>query len=125
MTTTLDLTSLNVRQVAGSPLSFVLELPPSLRLLGDREAPPRGCGCMRIPNPARGDDRVVWDARDFAQIADAKRTFDELVLRGLTPYRVGIDGAATSEVMDEFDPVCEEVIFVPLPLIRGGAPWQP
>lgn len=120
MSQILDLTSLKVNQMAGSPLSFELEIPGTLRVLADGERPAPGQGCMRIPSPARGDDRVVWDETDFAQIADAKRIFDNLLMKGLTPYRVGTDGRASAEVMDEFDPMAGEVIFAPLALVRGG-----
>ena len=35
-------------------------------------------------------------------------------------FRVGVDGQASAEVMDEFDPLAEEVIFMPIAAISGG-----
>jgi hypothetical protein len=116
MPTILDISSLRF----GTKLGFPLELPDSIRLLKDGEKVQPGQCVMRIPTPQHGDQRVVWDSSDYLQIADAKATFDKLVLQGLTPYRVGIDGAATSEVMDEFDPFSEEIIFVAHHLLVGG-----
>jgi hypothetical protein len=46
--------------------------------------------------------------------------FVNLIKKGLKPFRVGVDGKATSEVMDEFDPHAEEVIFLPQALVAGG-----
>jgi len=66
------------------------------------------------------DKRVVWDSRDMDQIEEAKAMFDECVAKGMVPYRVGTDGRATSEVMDEFDPEAEEVIFLPIAQVAGG-----
>ena len=48
------------------------------------------------------------------QIEDAKAMFDECVAKGLVPYRIGLDGKQTSEIMDEFDPDAEEVVFLPI-----------
>ena len=98
-----------------------IEIPESLSILDDpKDVPPAGCGIFRIMTPKDGDKRIVWDNRSFAQIKDAKDTFNKLVAEGLVPYRTGVDGKATSEVMDEFDPYAEEVIFLPVALVAGG-----
>lgn len=114
-TAVLDISSLKL-----SKAGFRLELPETIRLLGDGETIRPGMCVMRVPTPDHGDQRVVWDSSDFSQINDAKAVFDKLVLQGLTPYRVGTNGQATSEVMDEFDPLAEEIIFVPIGLLVGG-----
>lgn len=79
---------------------------------------------FRIMTAKDGDKRVVWDCRDLDQIADAKTMFDDCIEQGLVPYRVDFNGKVTSEVMDEFDPDAEEVIFLPvskkLGLVTGG-----
>lgn len=98
-----------------------LVVPESLRILDDpKERAPEGHGIFRIMTPKDGDKRVVWDSRSFEQIQEAKAMFDECVAQGLVPYRVGVDGKATSEVMDVFDPHAEEIIFLPVALVAGG-----
>lgn len=98
-----------------------ITVPDGLTILDDPAArPPAGCGVFRVMTPKDGDKRVVWDSRSFAQIQEAKTMFDELVAQGLVPYRVGVNGKATSEVMDEFDPYAEEVIFLPVAMVAGG-----
>lgn len=67
-----------------------------------------------------GDERVVWNCRVLAEIGAAKKMFTDLLSKGMLPYKVGTDGKRTSEVMDEFDPSAEEVIFLPVKAIAGG-----
>lgn len=98
-----------------------LKIPDSLGILDKpTDKAPQGFGCFRIMTPKDGDKRVVWDSRDFAQISEAKAMFDELVVQGLVPYRVGTNGRASSEVMVEFDPYAEEIIFLPVAMVAGG-----
>lgn len=111
---------LDISSLKGSKLGFKVDLPDSIRLLKDGEKLKPGQCVMRVPTPDHGDERVVWDSGDFQQIADAKTMFDQLVCQDLTPYRVGVNGKATSEVMDEFDPFAEEIIFVPIAMVVGG-----
>lgn len=77
-------------------------------------------GCFRIMSQADGDKRVVWCRRKIAQIKAAKQMFMDLLSKGMVPYKVGVDGAATADVMTEFDPTAEEVIFMPVKAIAGG-----
>lgn len=111
---------LDISSLKGSKLGFKMDIPESIRLLKDGETLSTGQCVMRIPTPDHGDERVVWDSGDFEQIRDAKEVFDKLVQQGLVPHRVGINGKATSEVMDEFDPHAEEIIFLPIHLVVGG-----
>jgi hypothetical protein len=104
----------------GGQAATQIVVPDSLRILEDHENPPEGFGVFRVMTPKDGDKRVVWDCRDMDQIEDAKAMFDQLIQEGLVPYKVGTDGRATSEVMDEFDPHAEEVIFLPVQLVVGG-----
>ncbi len=97
-----------------------IKVPDGLALLPDGEKPRKGFGVFRVMSPKDGDKRVVWDCRDLDQIEDAKEMFDDCVAQGLVPYRVGINGNATSDVMDEFDPYAEEVLFLPIQLVGGG-----
>jgi hypothetical protein len=104
-----------------SNLSAKIKIPDSLQILDNPdERPPAGFGAFRIMTPKDGDKRVVWDKRDFAQIIEAKSMFDDCVAQGLVPYRVGVNGQATAEVMAEFDPHAEEIIFLPIAMVAGG-----
>lgn len=104
-----------------SPLSKQIEIPASLQVLENpADRPATGHCVMRVLTPKDGDKRVVWDSNSFAQISDAKEMFDKLVLEGLVPYRAGVNGQATSEIMAEFDPHAEEIIFLPISLMTGG-----
>lgn len=109
-------------EISGLPgnQTMNLEVPTCLKVLPDGQAPLAGQGCFRFMTPKDGDKRIVWDSHDLDQIGEAKRMFDEAVAEGLVPYCVGMNGRASSEVMDEFDPFAEEVIFLPIGLVAGG-----
>jgi hypothetical protein len=77
-------------------------------------------GQFRIMTAKDGDKRVVWCRNVIAEIAAAKQMFLDLISKGMIPYKVGVDGRSTAEVMKEFDPVAEEVIFMPVQAIAGG-----
>lgn len=82
----------------------------------------KGIGCFRVlcGGDDGGDKRITWMSMVLEQIREAKKLFNELVREGLVPYRVGLDGKQTSEVMTEFDPSAEEVIFLPVRAVAGG-----
>jgi hypothetical protein len=104
-----------------SNLATTIEITENLKVLDDpKEKPPPGHGCFRVMTPKDGDKRIVWDRHDFASIQEAKRLFDECVAQGLVPYCVGTNGRASSEVMTEFDPLAEEVIFLAVEMVAGG-----
>jgi hypothetical protein len=115
----IDVALLKIGNKPGN-LSAKIKIPDSLQILDDNETPPEGFGAFRVMTPKDGDKRVVWDKRDFAQIIEAKSMFDECVVQGLVPYLVGLDGRATAEVMAEFDPHAEEIIFLPIAMVAGG-----
>jgi hypothetical protein len=75
---------------------------------------------FRILDPAKGDERLVWDSRNFIDIKAAREMFISLIKKGLKPFRVGLNGQASAEVMQEFDPLAEEVIFLPMAAVVGG-----
>lgn len=117
--TTLAVPKVRVGTVKGAAVE--IEIPDALTVLDDpKEAAPKGCGCFRIMTKDDGDKRVVWNSLSLAEIRAAKEMFDELIQEGLVPYKVGVDGEASSEVMDEFDPTAEEVIFMPVAMVAGG-----
>ena len=118
---TITARTIEIQKFSQNKKGFSLEIPESLGILdnpSDKPAP--GFGVIRVMTPTDGDKRVVWNSGVFAEITDAKEMFDKLVLEGLVPYRVGVDGKSTSEVMSEFDPHAEEIIFLPIALVTGG-----
>jgi len=120
MATAIAENEIEVALIKNSNLKDTITKPERLRFLKDGEKTSRWERCFRILTPKDGDKRVVWDSRDMDQIEDAKAMFDECVAKGLVPYRVGTDGRASAEVMDEFDPEAEEVIFMPINQVAGG-----
>lgn len=117
--TTLSVPKVRVGKIKG--VAVEIDIPDALTVLDDpKEAAPQGCGCFRIMTKEDGDKRVVWNSMNLGEIRAAKEMFDQLIQEGLVPYKVGVDGQASSEVMDEFDPVAEEVIFMPVAMVAGG-----
>lgn len=112
--------TLDIPAMAGTQLRDTVELPDGIHVLPDGQNLPLGHFCFRILDPLKGDERLTWDSRDFRQIKAAKDLFVGLIKKGLKPFRVGIGGKATSEVMKEFDPKAEEVIFLPQAMVAGG-----
>jgi hypothetical protein len=104
--------------VDGSRLMEQVPIPKQLRVF-DGVVPPPNHGIFQIMNPKDGDKRVVWDSNSLAEIQAAKQMFDDLK-KHLTPYRVGANGKASSKQMDEFDPLAEQVIFLPIKMVQGG-----
>lgn len=62
-----------------------------------------------------GDTKVRWDPTNQHEVANAKRTFDDLKAQGFTAHRVaGPKGERTTgEVMSEFDATAERLVMVP------------
>jgi hypothetical protein len=113
-------TVLDIPAIQGTKLRDEVELPEGIEVLPDGQEPAPGHFCFRILDPLKGDERLTWDSRDFRQIKAAKDLFVSLLKKGLKPFRVGLGGKATSEVMTEFDPTAEEVIFLPHAMVAGG-----
>lgn len=102
-------------------LTATIEIPDLLEVIDNpKEKLPPYCGCFRVMTPKDGDKRVKWNRRNYQEIVNAKAMFDNLVAEGLVPYRVGLNGRPTSEIMVEFDPYAEEIIFMPLSLASAG-----
>jgi len=112
--------SIEVPAVRGTSLRETVEVPDEIQILEDGQSPAEGHFCFRILDPLKGDERLTWDSRDFRQIKAAKDMFVNLIKKGLKPFKVGVGGKASSEVMSEFDPTAEEVIFLPQALVAGG-----
>lgn len=59
-----------------------------------------------------GDTKATWDSDNEAEVAAARRTFDELKAKGYSAFRVNKKGDQGEE-MKSFDPGAEAVIMVP------------
>jgi len=94
------------------------EVPDNLTILEEEDVP-ADCGIFRIMTE-EGDTRIVWNKFSIAEINDAQKAFQELIAKGMMPYKVGVDGKPSSEEMKEFDPTAEEVVFLPMPMLAGG-----
>lgn len=114
--------NVTVMSAGGRPtnLSAAVTLPETLSILPDGVQRKQNQHLFRILTQKDGDKRVVWDSTSFQEIRDAKSMFDDLVGKGLVPYRVGEQGENTNEPMVEFDPAAEEIIFLPIPALVGG-----
>ena len=113
-------TIISVPVLQGSILREDVEIPSEIQILEQDETVPEFHHCFSIIDPAKGDERLTWDNRCLQQIAAAKKTFVALIQKNLRPFKVGINGLATSDVMTVFDPLAEEVIFLPMAPVKGG-----
>ncbi len=66
---------------------------------------------------ASGDTKLVWDSDHEDEVANARRTFDDLRRKGFSAFAVGAKGEKTTQVR-EFDPEAEKLIMVPA--LAGG-----
>lgn len=96
-----------------------VEIPKELKIQEEPDAP-ANCGMFRILTAKDGDKRVVWNRLVMQEIQAAKKMFMNLIDKGLVPHRVKNDGTPSAEIMKEFDPRAEEVIFLPIQAVRGG-----
>ena len=64
-----------------------------------------------------GDTRIIWDSDNEAEVANARRTFEELTGKGFTAYRVD-DQGDKSAIIRTFDPEAEKLIL--RPAMAGG-----
>ncbi len=65
-----------------------------------------------------GDVKKLWDSTKPDEVADAKRSFDDLRKKGYLAFRVTGKEGEKGEQMREFDPDAERMIMVPQ--MRGG-----
>ncbi len=64
-----------------------------------------------------GDVRVMWNPDNAAEVAAAKKTFDDLRRKGHAAFAVKANGDKGSQIT-EFDPEAEKIILAPP--MRGG-----
>lgn len=67
---------------------------------------------MAVMTPADGDLKVIWDSDKPAEVAHARKTFDEFKRQGYLAYRVA-KGGDKGEVMRSFEADAERVILAP------------
>jgi hypothetical protein len=60
-----------------------------------------------------GDTKIIWNPDNEDEVANARRTFDELRRKGFTAYRVDDTTGKRNEVLREFDPDAEKLILRP------------
>lgn len=72
---------------------------------------------MHVMDPT-GDTKIIWDKDNPDEVANARRTFEDLVTnKRFTAYRVD-DTGDRSAVIREFDPTAEKLII--RPAMQGG-----
>ena len=120
MSTVSETKTITVKTLQGSNLQEEIEIPSDLHIVGDDGMMPATHNRVFRILSEKGDDRVTWDSRSLADIRAAKQMFVEFVKKGLKPFKVGLDGKATANVMRVFDPLAEEVIFLPMARVMGG-----
>jgi hypothetical protein len=65
-----------------------------------------------------GDTRIIWDSENEVEVANARRSFEELVGRqGYAAFAVKGDGEKGRQIR-QFDPNTEKLILAPA--IAGG-----
>ncbi len=64
-----------------------------------------------------GDVRVMWNPDNAAEVAAAKKTFDDLKKQGHAAFSVKANGDKGTQLR-EFDPEAEKIIMAPP--MRGG-----
>ena len=66
----------------------------------------------------KGDTKIIWDADNEEEVANAKRTFNDLKKKGYYAYQVKGKDAHKGDIMQEFDPEAEKMILAPP--MQGG-----
>lgn len=83
----------------------------------EQDWPEDGRSAMSIMS-LKGDTKVLWDKRNPDEVANARRTFDELKKKGYAAFRVNGKEGEKGEQMATFDPDAERMIMVPP--MKGG-----
>jgi hypothetical protein len=58
-----------------------------------------------------GDTKVMWSRDNEDEVANARRTFKDMVAKGYTAFRVTGKNGEPGEQMKEFDANAERIIF--------------
>ena len=70
------------------------------------------------PNLPAGDYKVVWDRNNEEEVSAARKQFNEWKKKGYIAYSVTGRNAEKGQVLSEFDPEAQSIIFA-APL-QGG-----
>lgn len=65
-----------------------------------------------------GDTKLIWDSDKQDEVANARRTFNELKAKKYVAFQVTGREGEKGERMTEFDPEAERMIMVP-PMVGG------
>lgn len=95
-----------------APLDRLPECP-------EEETPePALYGTIQLMHHAFGDVKKKWDRNNPEEVADAKRSFEELTGRGFAAFQSDPKTGEKAGPMRVFDPTAEGLIMVP-PLVAG------
>lgn len=75
------------------------------------EVPP-GHGIMHKATREDGDVRKMWDRRNSDEVADARRTFDDLTSKGYSAFIAEGKAGDKGKRLRSFDPDAERIILV-------------
>jgi hypothetical protein len=73
-------------------------------------------GEMRVMG-RKGDTRIIWNPDNADEVAQARKTFDDLKSKRFVAYTVS-PGGGKGEQVSEFDPGAEKMILAP-PMAGG------
>lgn len=79
---------------------------------GTIQADPDTRSHMAILDPT-GDTKVFWDKDNPDEVANARRTFNDLRAKGFLAYKLSGRGDSKGEVLHEFDARAERIILTP------------
>lgn len=78
-------------------------------------APEQGMMCVMNQE---GDTKIIWDRRKTEEVENARRTFKHFIDKKYAAYSVRGKDGEKGDVIREFDPEAERIIFAP-PMIGG------
>lgn len=78
---------------------------------------PNGLHAMAVMGK-EGDTKHMWDKTKPAEVEAAKTLFDSLRGKGYAAFQVKGKDGERGEIMREFDPTAERIIFAPQ--LQGG-----
>jgi len=81
----------------------------------ERDWPADGRGAMAIMS-LKGDTKIFWDKNNEDEIANARRTFNDLKKKGYAAFR--LVGNDRGEQIHEFEASADRMIMVPP--MKGG-----
>jgi hypothetical protein len=71
-----------------------------------------GCGIIHTLHQDHGDIRKIWDPEDDDDVADARRSFEDLTSKGYRIYRAEGKKGDRGELMRKFEPGAGRLIAV-------------